>query len=221
MVAIMTDTLCIFFIWSLVALGLIFFAWRLLSKYYVIPCHSIFKKLIERENPFFKNSHASVIVSHLQLFPKIKILEAGCGPGRLTIPLAKAVTPFEGNVVALDIQKSMLDEVRTKVEKANLSNVGYFQAELGQGKIPKDAYDLVLLINVLGEIPEKGRITALKELYDALKPGGILSISEMICDPHFQTKQKVVIWAETVGFVKKNVFGGSFSYTMHLEKPQK
>lgn len=41
----------------------------------------------------------------------MRVLDAGCGPGRLTIPLARQVGPT-GEVVALDVQQGMLKRVR-------------------------------------------------------------------------------------------------------------
>jgi predicted methyltransferase len=38
-------------------------------------------------------------------------------------------------------------------------------------------------VSILGEIPENERMNALRELYDALKPGGIVSITEIFPDP--------------------------------------
>ena len=42
----------------------------------------------------------------------------------------------------------------------------------------------------LGKIP--GQSTVLRELYNALKPGGILSVTEVIFDPHFQRRETVL-----------------------------
>ena len=78
-------------------------------------------------------------------------------------------------------------------------------------------YDMALLVTVLGEIPDK--IPALNEIYTSLKPGGILSITEIIFDPHFQSRKKVLHLANRVGFKEKNFFGWQLAYTIHLEKP--
>ena len=40
-----------------------------------------------------------------------------------------------------------------------------------------------------GEFPEQE--AALQEIYQALKPGGILSVTEIIFDPHFQSRESV------------------------------
>jgi ubiquinone/menaquinone biosynthesis C-methylase UbiE len=72
-------------------------------------------------------------------------------------------------------------------------------------------------VSVLGEIPD--REAALKEIYQALKPGGILSVTEVIFDPHFQRRSTVASLAGAVGFREKTFFGNQVAFTMNLEKP--
>jgi ubiquinone/menaquinone biosynthesis C-methylase UbiE len=172
--------------------------------------------MVEMDNPFTKVNRAQTIVGLLQAEPGRKVLDAGCGPGRLTLPLAEAVGP-EGEVVALDIQDEMLARVRAKVEEAGLQNVQYLRAALGEGTLPQAYFYCAVLVTVLGEIPDQ--VAALKEIYGALKPGGVLSVTEVIFDPHFQSRATVVNAAQTAGFKEKSFYGRSLAYTLHLEKP--
>ena len=73
-----------------------------------------------------------------------------------------------------------------------------------------------MLVTVLGEIPEQK--AALQEIYQALKPGGILSVTEIIFDPHFQSRESVQRVAGRVGFREAGFFGKRLAYTMHFEK---
>jgi hypothetical protein len=52
-----------------------------------------------------------------------------------------------------------------------------------------------------------------------LKPGGVLSVTEVIFDPHFQRRETVLEAAQTAGFREKNFLGRNLAYTLHLEKP--
>jgi len=202
---------------GLVVLGvLVNLAWRIPSQSQALPCPSWLGWMVELENPFTRVNRAQFIVDHLGLEPGMTILDAGCGPGRLTVPLARAVGP-QGEVVALDVQESMLARARENVGAAGLENVRYVQAELGGGSLPANTFDRAVLVSVLGEIPDQS--AAMEELYRALKPGGVLSITEVIFDPHFQRREAVVRVAEGAGFTEKAFLGKRLAYTMHVEKP--
>ena len=148
----------------------------------------------------------------------MSVLDIGCGPGRLSIPVAERVGD-QGEVVALDLQPGMLQRARDKARRAGLANIRFSQREVGTGehKLECDHFDRALLVTVLGEIPN--REAALSEVFEALKPGGILSITEVIFDPHFQWHSTVARFAENVGFRERAIFGNRIAYTVHFEKP--
>ena len=190
--------------------------WRFSSVRTSIPCPTWLSWLVELDNPFLKNNSAREIILHLSLRSGMKVLDFGCGPGRLTIPVAKQIGP-DGTVTAFDIQAGMLERVRVKADHENLGNIQFVQGAAGEGKLGKNEYDRVLLVTVLGEIPDK--TTAMKEIFECLKPSGLLSITEVIADPHFQTRKNVLAVTGSVGFVEKDFFGNQISYTINLEKP--
>lgn len=190
--------------------------WRFLSRRSSIPCPTWLGWLVERDNPFSKINQAATIVQHLELQEGMSVLDAGCGPGRLTIPVASKVGP-SGEVVAMDIQAGMLRRTQEKAREANLTNIKFLEAGVGENKLEHDKFDRALLVTVLGEIPN--REAALKEIFDALKPGGILSVTEIIFDPHFQRRSTVLKLASAVGFREIKAFGNCIAFTLNLEKP--
>ncbi len=189
--------------------------WRFISNRRSLPCPSWLSWMVEMDNPFTKTNRASVIIDLLGLQPGMKVLDAGCGPGRLAIPAAKAIGS-QGELTALDIQAGMLARVQEKARTAGLSNIRLMQIELGKGKLEMAYYDRAMLVTVLGEIPEQE--AALQEIYQALKPGGILSVTEVIFDPHFQSRESVQRVAGRVGFREAGFFGKRLAYTMHFEE---
>ncbi len=195
---------------------LVVVTWRLASRRHSLPCPVWLRWLVELDNPFAKTNRAAVIVDLLSLHPGMVVVDAGCGPGRLTIPLARHVGA-QGKVVALDIQSGMLEQVRKKAHAAALYNIQFVHAGVGEGKLGDNQFDRALLVTVLGEIPD--RKAALHELFSALQPGGILSVTEIIFDPHFQRRNTVVQLAEAVGFSEAAFYGNKIAYTLHLEKP--
>lgn len=191
--------------------------WRLASRRQSLPCPVWLRWLVELDNPFTKTNRAAFIVETLALAPGMTALDAGCGPGRLTLPLAKGVGPA-GRVIALDIQPGMLARARMKTEAAGHANVEFLAAGLGDGKLPGHQVDRAVLVTVLGEIPHPA--AALAELFRALKPGGILAVVEVIFDPHFQTRGTVTRLAAAAGFHERAFFGHRLAYVIHFEKPK-
>lgn len=180
------------------------------------PCPSRFSWLVEHDNPVARTNRAAAIVEHLDVQPGMAVLDVGCGPGRVTIPLARRVGPA-GSVVAMDVQPGMLERARHKAEAAGLANIRFLRAGAGEGGLECGVFDRALLVTVLGEIHD--RQAALREIYGALKPGGVLSVGELACDPHFQARGNVLAMAGAVGFREKARFGNRFAFTLNLEKP--
>ena len=187
-----------------------------MSRRHSLPCPGWLRWLVELDNPFTSTNRAAVITEHLELQTGMTVLDAGCGPGRIAIPIARRVGK-EGEVVAVDIQPGMLKRAQEKARAANITNIQFVEAGLGQGKLGRNRFDRALLVTVLGEIPN--REAAVKEIYDALKPGGILSVTEIIFDPHFQTRKTVARICKTAGFKENKFFGNRIAFTLNLEKP--
>lgn len=197
------------------ALIVISLVWRFLSQRSTLPCPVWLSWLLELNNPFTTANRASVIVENLNLKPAMNVVDVGCGPGRITIPIAHSIGQH-GMIVAMDIQSGMLDRVKVKAQNANLTNIHYLNAGIGEGKLSHNYFDRAVLVTVLGEIPDQK--SAIKEIFDALKPGGLLSIAETIFDPHFQNQARVERLALEVGFKKKSSIGNRLAYTLLLQK---
>lgn len=195
---------------------IIFFTWRFASRRHTIPCPFWLRWLVELDNPFTKSNRAKIIIQQLDIHPGMHVLDIGCGPGRLTIPLAESVGP-DGKVIAIDIQSEMLQRAKNKAMARNLKNIDFIQAKVGEGKLELSQSERAVLVTVLGEIPD--REAALKEIFNALKPGGILCVTEVIFDPHFQRRETVLKLANKVGFREKKFFGNWAAYSLYLEKP--
>jgi ubiquinone/menaquinone biosynthesis C-methylase UbiE len=195
---------------------LVFVAWRFASRRQSLPCPVWLRWLVELDNPFTKTNRAAVIAEHLKLEQGMTVLDAGCGPGRLAVPIAKLVGQ-EGKVVAVDIQPGMLKRAQEKARNANVTNIQFLQAGLGEGKLEGDQFNRALLVTVLGEVPDREAV--LTEIFTVLKAGGILSVTEIIFDPHFQGRNTVTRLAQAAGFRVKEFFGNRLAYTLNLEKP--
>lgn len=178
------------------------------------PCPDWLVPLLE--NPYFEAvAGAKTILERAGVQLGMRVLDAGCGPGRLTLPAASRVGP-SGRVVALDIQAGMLEKLKSRLALHGLKNVEPMLAGLGEGKLPHDEFDIILLITVLGEIPDQ--VAAFRELHRSLRPGGVLSVTEVLPDPHYQTVGHVRRLAEEAGFEESKIVRGWLSFTMNLTK---
>lgn len=157
------------------------------------------------------------LIQRLDLAPGMSVLDAGCGPGRLTIPLARAVGPG-GEVVALDGQREMLEKLRKRLEAGGIGNVRPVRAVLGEGALGEGRFDRVVLAMVLGEA--RDRRGAARELYAALVPGGVLSVTEIFGDPDHRRPSTIRREVEAAGFRLARSFGGFPAFTLNFEKPR-
>ncbi len=206
----------LYLILILVAFVIIFsIVWRYVSRRHTMPCPVWMKGMLD--TPFTKgiSKRTKNTIERLDVRAGMNVLDAGCGPGRLTIPVADLVGP-DGTVTAIDIQEGMLAEARKRADKAGLTNIRFIKAGLGDGMLEHERFDRAVMITVLGEIPD--REAALREIYGAMKPGGVLLIEETVRDPHFQNRSTVTRLAGDAGFIKKEFFGNRFSYAMTLQK---
>lgn len=159
---------------------------------------------------------AKIIIQRLHLENGMNVLDVGSGPGRLSLSIAKHIG-ITGEVVALDIQSKMLEKLKLRARAGGVKNIRLIEAGAGEGKIENDYFDRVLMVTVLGEIPDKHG--ALIEIYKALKQGGILSITEVIPDPHYTSQKRVSALCRDVGFKETEKFGNWVAFTVNFMKP--
>ena len=199
----------------LVGLTGLVFGWRVLTRRHAIPCPPELIWLLENR-AMERVAGSALLLERAGIVPGMHVLDAGCGPGRLTIPLAERVGE-RGSVLAVDLQEGMLSRLKARLEARGITNVRTLQAALGSGALPAGAFDRALLVTVLGEIP--GRVNALREIQHSLRPGGILSVTEVFPDPHYQSRSTVRRLAEQAGFAVRETSGNWRAFTINLSGP--
>jgi ubiquinone/menaquinone biosynthesis C-methylase UbiE len=189
--------------------------WRWASRVWSLPCPTLFAGGLE--SSFAERINGKkVTLERLGLRPGQKILEIGPGPGRLLVPAAQRVAPG-GEAVGVELQQGMIDRLKARAEKAGVTNLTVIHGDATQPHVSEGSFDLVFLATVLGEIPD--RAAALAQCYRALKPGGVLSVTEMFGDPHYQSRSRVRQLAEAAGFRPRNVHGSWLRFTADFVKP--
>src|SRR5689334_14466083 len=69
------------------------------------------------------------------------LLDLGCGPGRVTVPLA----PFFREVIAVDPDTDMIDEARRHALEANVSNIHWHVGTAEEFDAPLGKFDLITI----------------------------------------------------------------------------
>jgi SAM-dependent methyltransferase len=114
------------------------------------------------------------------LRPGLRILEAGCGTGALTLALYAALTRRRIPLAAFDafdLTPAMLDRLRRALAERAITDVTLVQADvLRLDALPAGwrDYDLVVSASMLEYVPRAALITALAGLRARLRPGGTL-----------------------------------------------
>jgi ubiquinone/menaquinone biosynthesis C-methylase UbiE len=117
--------------------------------------------------------------------PGERILEIGVGTGYYSLDLAEWVGR-EGTVELFDLQQEFLDHVSRAAAERGLGNLVATQGDATALPFGDATMDAVVLIAVLGEIPDSP--TAMREIRRVLRPGGRLVVGELFGDPHFTTR---------------------------------
>jgi len=193
----------------------IFAGWRWASRVWSLPCPSVVGWALE--SGFYGwITGTEKTLNRIGLKPGQRVLEIGPGPGRLLIPATQRVLPG-GEVVGIDIQPGMVERLKARAKSANVTNLTAILGDAIQPIVPEASFDVAFLVTTLGEIPD--RTAALTQCFRALKSGGVLSISEMLPDPHYQSKATVERLAEAAGFRFLSVEGGMWLFTANFVKP--
>jgi SAM-dependent methyltransferase len=78
-------------------------------------------RVVDGKEGLDKDDYISKMLDRIQVKPEWSILDMGCGPGTLAIPLAAKAK----RITALDISSEMLNHLKTNADKAGLSNIDY------------------------------------------------------------------------------------------------
>jgi len=106
-----------------------------------------------------------------RLMPGWSLLDAGCGPGTITLGLARTVAP--GLVTGIDVEDSQFAKSREQAEREAL-NVEFRKASVYQLPFQDHCFDAVFSHALLEHLSDP--VAALAELRRVLKPEGLIGI---------------------------------------------
>ncbi|MGZ4736402.1 MAG: methyltransferase domain-containing protein [Acidimicrobiia bacterium] len=131
--------------------------------------------------------HESVLRSHewrtaensagyllARLTPGLDLLDVGCGPGTITIDLARGVAP--GAVVGIDRVAEVVAQAEELRRSRGIENVRFATGDVYSLDLADASFDVVHAHQVLQHLREP--VAALRELRRVLRPGGTLAVRD-------------------------------------------
>jgi len=131
--------------------------------------------------------------------PYRNLLDLGTGTGRML----ELLSPQAVRAVGVDQSAAMLALARARVDEAGLRNVSLRQGDIYAPPVERDAYDLVVIHQVLHFLDDPAR--ALGEATRALTPGGRLAVVDF--DAHDQEFLRDEFTHRRLGFAAQEVEG--------------
>jgi ubiquinone/menaquinone biosynthesis C-methylase UbiE len=174
---------------------------------------------------------AAYLIPYLE--PSMTILDVGCGPGTITVDLARYVP--DGYIIGVEYVDKPLTVARQYAEEQRVTNVQFAIGDvLNLREYADNTFDVVHAHQVLQHVPDPVR--ALLEMRRVVKPGGIIASRESAAmtwyprlkglEEFYDIYRKVAegmgghpdpgsyihVWAQKAGFARANISCTAGSY---------
>jgi 2-polyprenyl-3-methyl-5-hydroxy-6-metoxy-1,4-benzoquinol methylase len=140
-----------------------------------------------REDVYTHGHAESVLRSHRwrtaensagYLLPRLqaeaRILDVGCGPGTITLDLARRAE--RGSVIGLDRSEPVIDEARETARQGGVANVDFTVGDVYALEYDADTFDVVHAHQVLQHLSDP--VAALREMGRVCKPEGVVAVRD-------------------------------------------
>ncbi len=135
-----------------------------------------FLQMLDRRSA---QTNAARLLPHLK--PGQRLLDFGCGPGTISVGLAKAVEP--GELHGVDMEESQIAIARSAAEAGGHENATFHVGDVTELPFEDDYFDVAFCHTVLTHVPDTA--AALNEARRVLKPGGLIFSRELIVSSSF------------------------------------
>ena len=124
----------------------------------------------------------------------MRLIDCGCGPGPITVDLARTVMP--GEAIGVDLREDTLTQGRTLAGERGIANVAFHAATVYYLPYADSSFDAAFACAVLQHLADP--LAALKELRRVLKPGGVIGVVDGSSTTTFRypTSPRLQAWDE-------------------------
>lgn len=124
-------------------------------------------------------------------FARIKegdtVIDLGSGAGNDCF-VARALVGETGKVIGVDMTEAMIEKARANAAKLNYTNVTFVLGDIENIPVSSSVADVIVSNCVLNLVPDKDK--AFSEIFRVLKPGGCLSVSDIVLNGNLPEKFK-------------------------------
>ncbi|AWB89477.1 class I SAM-dependent methyltransferase [Salinibacterium hongtaonis] len=116
---------------------------------------------------------AGYLVSSIR--PGLSVLDIGCGPGTITVDLARRVAP--GRVIGLDASAEVIAKARTLADDEGVDTVEFVVGDAYSTGFSDDSFDIVHAHQTLQHVADP--VAVLREMRRVMKPGGVVAARDV------------------------------------------
>ena len=144
----------------------------------------VFDDMVSRSVPFYNEIHRIILDFSNYFLPKSGgvVYDLGCSTGTTISLLSKHLDGLNKSChfVGIDNSEPMIKKCNQKLSETGVKSAEVFCTDIGSFKFDRPA-DMIIMNYTLQFIPHEDRQQILKNIYIALRPGGVLILSEKIC----------------------------------------